>query len=107
MSRFVEVEGKSGLFLPDKGKAEGGTYFDDELESVAKHREEFNLEMSRLIEHLNQRPDHDILVGSIKDREEMRTVFNAWKRNGVIGHNPNIRIEYGVPDGTIRVGDGR
>ena len=104
---FVEVESKGGLVLPKAAKAGGGSYFDDELQTRQAHSEEFWVEMNRLVDHVAQRPDHEIFVGSIKDRTQMREVLNHWRRKGMINHNPKSRIDYGVPEGTIRVGDGR
>jgi len=95
------------MVRPTERKADGGSLFDDELETEQSHTEKLQAEMVRLIEHMQQRPDHDVYVGSAVERGKMRNVFNDWKRRGWINHHPNIRIDYGVPDGGIRVGDGR
>ena len=92
---------------PTVPKKDGGSYFDDELPTKKAHNEMLLKEGARLINHLNQRPDHDVLVSSGEERTKMREVFNWWRREGVINHNPNIRIDYGIPDGQIRIGDGR
>ncbi len=101
----VEVEHKGRKALPTLRKNDGGSYFDDEMldeEMVAKA---YALQVKQLLEHLNARPDHIVYVGSATDRENIRQVFNHWKAKGALGHNPNIRIDYGVADGAIRVGD--
>ena len=92
---------------PTERKAEGGSQFDDELESERVANKKFSDEMIRLVEHIQQRPDHTVYVGSADERGKMREVFNDWNKRGWISHNPNIRIDYGVADGAIRVGDGR
>ncbi len=92
---------------PSERKTEGGSQFDDELQTEYSHEEQFQMEMRGLIQHLNERPDHVVTVGSAEDRTKLRSVFNMWRANRFIGTNPNIRIDYGVPDGTIRIGDGR
>ncbi len=89
--------------LPTQRKSEGGSYFDDELEDQAAIDERFARSMQELVEHLRQRPDHTVYVGSAEDRTKMRVVFNSWAKHGVLSHNPNIRIEYGIPEGGIRV----
>lgn len=88
---------------PTERKDEGGSYFDDELGTEESSMLTIRKEMLRLIDHLQKRPDHTIYVGSAEERSKMRDVCNDWKRRGVIDYNPNIRIEYGVPDGSIRV----
>ncbi len=103
----VEITSPGGVVLPTAGKKEGGSHFDDELQTAQSKTNEFWEEMARLIDHLNQRPDHDVYVGSAEERGKLRSVFNHWKRQGKLGHNPNIRIDYGVQEGGIRVGDGR
>ncbi len=88
---------------PTQRKSEGGSFFDDELATEASEAGAFVAEMNRLISHLNERPDHTVYVASGDDRTKMREVFNIWKKNQVLGHNPNIRIDYGVPDGQVRI----
>jgi len=100
---WVPTQTTARKVLPSERKDEGGTFFDDELDTQASHDEKFLKDMTELMRHINERPDHTIYVGSDDDRHKLRTVFNAWKRMSLIGHNPNIRIDYGVPDGTIRV----
>jgi len=92
---------------PAERKLEGGSTFDDELESEQLANKRFSDEMIRLVEHIQQRPDHTVYVGSANERGKMREVLNDWKKRGWISHQPNIRIDYGIPDGAIRVGDGR
>jgi len=103
------------LWLPDRvaptkakeiGK-EGGTYFDDELLDAKVERAKLVKMAGEMAAHINERPDHVVYVGSSKDRTEMREVFNWWKKEGIINHNPNIRIEYGVPEGAVRVAEDR
>ena len=92
----------SGMWLPGARKRDGGSYFDDELNLAEK----VILEASEdLVKHINERPDHIVYVASAEERDKMRTVFNHWKATGRIGENPNIRIEYALTDGSIRVGE--
>jgi hypothetical protein len=93
--------------MPTLRKKEGGSYFDDELETEAAVARRYAEDVAELLVHLNQRPDHIVYVGSDGERIQLREVFNHWKREGALMHNPNIRIDYGVADGAIRVGDGR
>jgi hypothetical protein len=92
---------------PDSRKTEGGSIFDDELGTEAEAAQKYGEAVRDLLIHLNQRPDHTVYVGSEEERTKMREVFNVWKMRGVLLHNPNIRIDYGVAEGAIRVGDGR
>jgi hypothetical protein len=101
----VEVTTPERVALPDKRKPDGGSYFDDELATEAQKANELANEVRDLLNHLNARPDHVVFVGNVKDRANLRDVFNWWKREGAIGHNPIIRIDYGVADGAIRVGE--
>ena len=89
--------------LPDERKADGGSYFDDELRTKEEVAAELGRQVKELLMHLNARPDHTVYVGSVEDREHMRSVFNWWKSEGALTHNPNIRIDYGIPEGGIRV----
>ncbi len=91
--------------LPDVRKAEGGSLFDDELPTKASVEMEFATMTRELVSHLNTRPDHVVYVASPEERDQIRKLFNFWKRSGIIGHNPNIRVEYGVSDGHLRVGE--
>ena len=101
----VQVQGAEKRMLPSQRKKDGGSYFDDEMETEAEHNERILDNAVELVQHINARPDHKVYVGSIEDRDQMRQVFNWWKREGWIGHNPDIRIEYGVPDGAVRVAE--
>ena len=92
---------------PQERKLEGGSIFDDELGTEEAVAHEFAMEVRELLIHLNARPDHIVYVGSGDERGKMREVFNHWRREGALTHNPTIHIDYGVPDGTIRLGDGR
>ena len=103
----VEVEQKARRQLPQIRKTEGGSYFDDELMTEEEVAKEYGMQVRQLLEHLNERPDHSVFVGSLEERDQMRTVFNHWKSEGAIAHNPTIRIDYGVGEGAIRVGDDR
>ena len=100
-----EVTRPPTIELPDKRKWEGGSYFDDELETKEEVAKRLSDMTHELLTHINARPDHVVYVGSGEERTKMREVFNWWKRAGALGHNPNIRIDYGVPDGAIRVGE--
>ena len=93
--------------VPTIGKSEGGTFFDDEMETKEEHDAKFKAAVIELVKHLNQRPDHVVFVGSDDERHKMRTVFNSFKEGGLINHWPTIKIDYGVPDGTIRVDEDR
>jgi len=93
--------------LPDERKQDGGSYFDDELMTVTEHEKLFREQMAELIRHLNARPDHAVYVGSTDERRQLREVFNWWQRERIIGHHPNIRIDYGIAEGNIRVGEDR
>jgi len=93
--------------LPSEGKKDGGTHFDDEMMTQEEHDLHFRLDVQRMIKHLNARPDHTVFVSSAEERDQMRTVFNSLKHGGLIGHWPNIKIDYGVPAGTIRVDEDR
>jgi hypothetical protein len=93
--------------MPTIRKKEGGSQFDDELETEEAVAKRYADDVKELLVHLNQRPDHIVYVGSDEERGKMRDVFNHWKREGALMNNPNIRIDYGVADGAIRVGDGR
>lgn len=104
---MVPTTAHERMVKPTERKKDGGSTFDDELETEASANKKFADEMIRLVEHIQQRPDHTVYVGSADERGKMREVFNDWKRRGWINHNPNIRIDYGVADGAIRVGDGR
>ena len=92
---------------PNARKLEGGSIFDDELGPEAERAKAYADAVQELLVHLNQRPDHTVFVGSTEERGKMREVFNHWNRKGVLSHNPDIKIDYGVPDGALRVGDGR
>jgi hypothetical protein len=48
-----------------------------------------------------------VFVGGSEDREKLRAVFNHWKQAGYINHWLTVKIDYGVPDGTIRVDEDR
>jgi hypothetical protein len=92
---------------PDSRKAEGGSIFDDELGTEAEAAKAYAHSVEELLIHLNQRPDHVVYVGSDEERGKMRQVFNHWKKKGVLLRNPNIRIDYGVAEGALRVGEAR
>ena len=87
---------------PTTRKWDGGSQFDDEM-GLERHAEA-KVEAARLelIDHLNHRPDHIVYVGSVEERDKMRTVFNSWFQWKVISHNPTIKIDYGVAEGAIR-----
>ena len=88
---------------PTEGKKDGGSYFDDELETVASKEAAVKREYDSMVEHLNQRPDHKVYVGGTRERSELREVFNHMFSVGVINRHPDIRIEYGVAEGAIRI----
>ena len=88
---------------PTERKDEGGSYFDDELETTTHRDKTVQSEYKVMVEHLQQRPDHKVYVGSTEDRAKMRSVFNHMFSEGVLAHHPDIRIEYGVAEGAIRI----
>jgi len=99
----VAVDHIQQRVLPDQGKRDGGSYFDDELDLESTRQKQLYEEGTRLMKHLQERPDDVVCVGSVEDREQMRTVFNAWFQRGYLVSHPTIRIDYGVPDGSIRI----
>ena len=103
----VEVQQKPRRDLPTLRKNDGGSYFDDEMMTEQEVAQEYAKQVRQLLEHLNARPDHVVYVGSVEDRANLREVLNWWVREGALGHNPHIRIDYGVADGAIRVGEAR
>ena len=92
-----------GHVAPTERKDEGGSHFDDELETTANAEKTIQSEYKVMVEHLNQRPDHKVYVGGTKEREELRQVFNHMVAQKVISRHPDIRIEYGVATGAIRI----
>ena len=93
--------------VPDIRKDEGGSYFDDEMEDTKTHQQKFREAVIELVKHINARPDHTVFVASADERTKMRVVFNSWREGGLIQSHPTIKIDYGVPDGTIRVDEDR
>ena len=93
--------------MPKERKAEGGTYFDDELMSKDEQQRLVAIEQQRLVAHLNERPDHVVYVGGSDERHQMRSVFNAWFNMRLIRHHPTIKIDYGVKEGAIRLDEDR
>ncbi len=91
--------------MPDQRHKEGGSMFDDQMENTEDLQKRVAQDMATLIDHLQKRPDHTVYVGSSEDRDKLRQVFNHWYMNGVLTHHPHIRIEYGVPDGAIRLAE--
>ncbi len=91
--------------MPTERKKEGGSHFDDEMVDSAMAKMEFATEVERLIDHLRKRPDHKVYVSSADERAKMREVFNLWFKNGTLDYHPDIRIEYGVRDGSIRIAE--
>ncbi len=91
--------------IPDERKKDGGSFFDDEMQTKEAVALAYRKQVEDLLVHLNARPDHVVYVGSVEDRSNIRAVFNWWVREGALQTNPNIRIDYGVQDGAIRVGE--
>ena len=104
---WIPTQTQARRVRPDSRKAEGGSYFDDELGTQEEAARKYALAVKDFLTHLNQRPDHVVFVGSADERGKMREVFNHWKRKGVLMYNPSIEIDYGIPEGGVRVGDGR
>ncbi len=107
MDKMIETVTEGGVILPTQRKAEGGTHFDDELETKEHRAKAYAEAVTGLPDHLAQRPDHIVYVGSGDERTKLREVFNWWYKHGALTYHPTIRIDYGVADGAIRVGDGR
>ena len=91
--------------VPDERKRDGGSYFDDEMQTKEAVALAYRKQVEDLLIHLNARPDHVVYVGSTEDRSNMRAVFNWWVGKGALQKHPTIRIDYGVADGAIRVGE--
>ena len=91
--------------MPTERHDEGGSYFDDQLDDTSSMQTRVAKDMATLIDHLQKRPDHTVYVGSSEDRDKLRQVMNWWFMEGMLTHHPNIRIEYGVADGSIRVAE--
>ena len=104
---WVPTQTKQRMERPTARKTEGGSYFDDELSPEETRAKAYASEVEELLQHLNQRPDHVVFVGSAEERGKMREVFNWWRKAGALMCNPNIRIDYGVPEGAIRLGEDR
>ena len=97
----------AGYVKPETRKDEGGSYFDDELQTKADHSTKFYEEMATLVDHINKRPDHTVLVGSAESRGQLRAVFNSWREQGTIAQVPTIKIDYGIVEGSIRIEEDR
>ena len=95
----------AGMVSPDVRKEEGGTYFDDELETKHDQYTKYQLESLAIRAQLNERPDHTVFVASVEARQELRKVFNFWFSKKEMGHHPTIEIDYGLPDGEMRIGE--
>ena len=90
---------------PTERKWDGGSQFDDELIFITDKDKDLAKEGARLVDHLQQRPDHTVYVGSVESRDELRSVFNLWYQSGALNYHPDIKIDYGVVDGSIRIGE--
>ena len=99
----VAVAPKTVMHQPEERKTEGGSFFDDEMQTEESHQAKLAEDVKKMVSHLNARPDHAVYVSSTEEREKMRAVFNYWRQRQWLGHNPNIRIEYGVPEGNVRI----
>jgi len=93
-----------GLWLPGQRKGEGGSYFDDELSTADA---QFVKDTKSLVEQINEREDHVIFVASVEDRDKIRQVMNHFLKIKAIGRNVTIKIDYGIPDGGLRIGEDR
>jgi len=101
------MQGKAtpqGLWLPGQRKTEGGSFFDDELDTADA---QFVKDTKSLVEQINEREDHVVFVASVEDRDQMRKVMNHFKKIKAIGRNVTIKIDYGIPDGGVRIGEDR
>ena len=88
---------------PDKRKWDGGTFFDDELGSLDDRQKAIKKEYDRMVDHLRKRPDHTVYVGDTETRDKMRQVFNHMFNTKVLNYRPDIRIDYGVRTGALRI----
>ena len=104
-AEMQEITTPPPVELPTERKSDGGSYFDDELQTKEEVAAALAQGARDLLLHLNARPDHVVYVGSVEDRSNMRAVFNWWVREGALREHPNIRIDYGVANGAIRVGE--
>ena len=102
---WTPYEGHTRRERPTTRKVEGGSIFDDELATEESKASALAEQAKQLLVHLNQRPDHKVYVGSSEERNKMREVFNWWYKAGALTHHPDIRIEYGVVEGAIRVAE--
>ena len=93
-----------GLWLPNERKWDGGSQFDDELETADQM---FVRETKELVAQINEREDHVVFVGSVEDRDSMRKVMNHFLAIKAIGRNVSIKIDYGIPEGGVRIGEDR
>jgi len=93
-----------GLWLPGQRKTEGGSQFDDELSTADT---QFVADTKSLVEQINQREDHVVFVASTEERDQMRQVLNHFLSIKAIGRNVTIKIDYGIPDGEVRIGESR
>ena len=62
--RKVQVNPIKRMWLPPSAKRDGGTYFDDEMETVDQHYTRAQRQSLDMRAHLNARPDHVIKVPS-------------------------------------------
>ena len=92
------------LFFVATGLGDGSHAFSATKE---EHDAKFKAAVVEMVKHLNQRPDHVVFVASADERAKMRAVFNSLKDGGLINHWPTVKIDYGVPDGTIRIDEDR
>ena len=99
---WVPTKSHERTVRPDNRKAGGGSWFDDELGSENDKANELAHEVSELLHHLNARPDHVVYVESSQARTQIREVFNWWRKEGALMHDPTIRIEYALNDGAAQ-----
>ena len=99
----VEIAPIEPRVAPTEQKPDGGSWFDDELETQEQKQARIEAEAMELMRHINARPDHTVYVSSSDERERMREVFKLWRHKGYLAKVPKIKIEYGVPAGGIRV----
>ena len=93
-----------GMWLPGERKADGGSRFDDELETKD---EVFVRETVDLVAQINEHHDNVVFVGSTEERDQMRKVMNHFLAIKAIGRNVTIKLDYGIPEGGVRIGEDR
>ena len=67
----------------------------------------FVRETKDLVDQINEREDHVVFVASTEERDKMRQVMNHFLKIKAIGRNVTIKIDYGISEGGVRIGEDR